>query len=162
MGDTHAAQGDGEVCGTAIESRMNVVVTLDLIKDARSSTTPRFTTPGTGHQAPRRHGLRSLSTGIGPDLMTGGQGGAVSSRWSTCCSAALPHGCRSNRPICWCRCAATCAFQRDRRPAQLGRVVLRAEGGVRLTATPFLAGASLLVKGAGVPRSCQNIYREPP
>ena len=24
IGDTHAAQGDGEVCGTAIESQMNV------------------------------------------------------------------------------------------------------------------------------------------
>ena len=33
VGDTHAAQGDGEVCGTAIESPMDVVITLDLIKD---------------------------------------------------------------------------------------------------------------------------------
>ena len=34
VGDTHAAQGDGEVCGTAIESQMNVTATLDLIKGA--------------------------------------------------------------------------------------------------------------------------------
>ncbi len=27
VGDTHAAQGDGEVCGTAIESPMDVVLT---------------------------------------------------------------------------------------------------------------------------------------
>ena len=42
VGDTHAAQGDGEVCGTAIESPMDVVLTLDLVKnqplrDARAS-----------------------------------------------------------------------------------------------------------------------------
>ena len=35
VGDTHAAQGDGEVCGTAIESPMDVVLTLDLVKDAQ-------------------------------------------------------------------------------------------------------------------------------
>ena len=34
VGDTHAAQGDGEVCGTAIESPMNVVLTFDLVKGA--------------------------------------------------------------------------------------------------------------------------------
>nr|WP_283101633.1 acetamidase/formamidase family protein [Halomonas populi] len=33
IGDTHATQGDGEVCGTAIECAMQVSVTLDLIKD---------------------------------------------------------------------------------------------------------------------------------
>ena len=32
VGDTHAAQGDGEVCGTAIESPMDVTLTLDLVK----------------------------------------------------------------------------------------------------------------------------------
>ncbi|MEY4871744.1 MAG: hypothetical protein RLZZ563_1074, partial [Pseudomonadota bacterium] len=45
VGDTHAAQGDGEVCGTAIESPMDVVLTLDLVKGANLKT-PRFTTPG--------------------------------------------------------------------------------------------------------------------
>ena len=32
VGDTHAAQGDGEVCGTAIESPMRVALQFDLIK----------------------------------------------------------------------------------------------------------------------------------
>ena len=32
MGDTHAAQGDGEVCGTAIESPMSIVIKISLIK----------------------------------------------------------------------------------------------------------------------------------
>jgi acetamidase/formamidase len=69
VGDTHAAQGDGEVCGTAIESPMDVVLKLDLIKDARLKT-PRFTTPGpvTRHLDAKGY---EVTTGIGPDLMTG-------------------------------------------------------------------------------------------
>jgi acetamidase/formamidase len=69
IGDTHAAQGDGEICGTAIESRMSATITLDLVKDARLAS-PRFTTPG-----PVTRHLDSMgyevTTGIGPDLMTG-------------------------------------------------------------------------------------------
>ncbi|OHV67398.1 acetamidase [Mesorhizobium sp. LCM 4577] len=69
VGDTHAAQGDGEVCGTAIESPMEVVLKLDLVKDARLKT-PRFTTPGpvTRHLDAKGY---EVTTGIGPDLMTG-------------------------------------------------------------------------------------------
>lgn len=69
IGDTHAAQGDGEVCGTAIESAMNVAVTLDLVKDANLSM-PRFTTPGpvTRHLDAKGY---EVTTGIGPDLMSG-------------------------------------------------------------------------------------------
>lgn len=68
VGDTHAAQGDGEVCGTAIESPMDVVLTLDLVKGANLRT-PRFTTPGpvTRHLDARGY---EVTTGIGPDLMT--------------------------------------------------------------------------------------------
>jgi acetamidase/formamidase len=69
VGDTHAAQGDGEVCGTAIESPMNAVLTLDLVKDARLKT-PRFTTPGpvTRHLDAKGY---EVTTGIGSDLMEG-------------------------------------------------------------------------------------------
>src|SRR6056300_1145585 len=35
LGDTHAAQGDGEICGTAIESPMDVAIKVDLVKDAQ-------------------------------------------------------------------------------------------------------------------------------
>ena len=68
VGDTHAAQGDGEVCGTAIESPMDVVLTLDLVKGAHLKT-PRFTTPGpvTNHLDAKGY---EATTGIGPDLMT--------------------------------------------------------------------------------------------
>ncbi len=68
VGDTHAAQGDGEVCGTAIESPMDVVLTLDLVKGANLKN-PRFTTPGpvTRHLDAKGY---EVTTGIGPDLMT--------------------------------------------------------------------------------------------
>ena len=69
IGDTHAAQGDGEVCGTAIESQMEVEATIELVKDARLQS-PRFTTtePVTRHLDGMGY---EVTTGIGPDLMTG-------------------------------------------------------------------------------------------
>lgn len=67
VGDTHAAQGDGEVCGTAIESPMDVVLTLDLVKGANLKT-PRFTTPGPVTRHLDAMGY-DATTGIGPDLM---------------------------------------------------------------------------------------------
>ena len=67
LGDTHAAQGDGEICGTAIESPMNVEIKVDLIKNAGFAF-PRLETDGpvTGHID--QLGYR-VTTGIGPDLM---------------------------------------------------------------------------------------------
>lgn len=41
IGDGHARQGEGEVCGTAIESAMNTVVVVDLIK-GRAPVSPRI------------------------------------------------------------------------------------------------------------------------
>ena len=67
IGDTHAAQGDGEVCGTAIESAMDVVVKLDLIKNTPLAT-PRFSTPGPVTRHLDGAGYEAF-TGIGPDLM---------------------------------------------------------------------------------------------
>jgi acetamidase/formamidase len=67
IGDTHAAQGDGEVCGTAIESRMDVVVTLDLVKDTPLKA-PRFSTPGPVTRHLDSAGYEAF-TGIAPDLM---------------------------------------------------------------------------------------------
>jgi acetamidase/formamidase len=68
IGDTHAAQGDGEVCGTAIESQMDVEATLEVIKGKRLAS-PRFTTPGpvTNHLDAAGY---EATTGVGPDLMT--------------------------------------------------------------------------------------------
>jgi acetamidase/formamidase len=69
VGDTHAAQGDGEVCGTAIESPMSVALRFDLLK-AVPLAFPRFTTPGpvTRHLDAKGY---EVTTGIGPDLMEG-------------------------------------------------------------------------------------------
>jgi len=69
VGDTHAAQGDGEICGTAIESPMAVTLTLDLVKDARLAA-PRYTTPGPVSRHLDAKGYE-VTTGVGPDLMTG-------------------------------------------------------------------------------------------
>ncbi len=69
LGDTHAAQGDGEVCGTAIESPCTVAVKFELIKGA-SLAFPRFTTPGPVTRLLDAKGYE-VTTGIGPDLMTG-------------------------------------------------------------------------------------------
>jgi acetamidase/formamidase len=67
VGDTHAAQGDGEVCGTAIESPMRVALQFDLLKQT-SLSFPRFRTPGpvTRHVDAKGY---EVATGIGPDLM---------------------------------------------------------------------------------------------
>ena len=67
IGDTHAAQGDGEVCGTAIESAMALTVTLDLVKHA-DLPAPRFTTAGPVTRHLDADGYEA-TTGIGPDLM---------------------------------------------------------------------------------------------
>jgi acetamidase/formamidase len=71
VGDTHAAQGDGEVCGTAIESPMRVALQFDLLKQLPLSY-PRFTTPGpvTRHLDAKGY---EVTTGIGPDLMQAAQ-----------------------------------------------------------------------------------------
>jgi acetamidase/formamidase len=67
VGDTHAAQGDGEVCGTAIESPMRVALHFDLIKRT-PLTFPRFRTPGpvTRHLDAKGY---EVTTGIDSDLM---------------------------------------------------------------------------------------------
>ncbi|PIO97180.1 acetamidase/formamidase family protein [Pleomorphomonas carboxyditropha] len=68
VGDTHAAQGDGEVCGTAIESAMNVTLKLDVLK-GQTLESPRFTTPGPVTRHLDAAGYE-VTTGVGPDLMT--------------------------------------------------------------------------------------------
>ncbi len=69
VGDTHAAQGDGEVCGTAIESPMSVALTFDLVKGADLAF-PRFETAGPVSRHFDEKGYH-VTTGIGPDLMQG-------------------------------------------------------------------------------------------
>lgn len=66
VGDTHAAQGDGEVCGTAIESPMKVRLRFGLEPGA-GKRRPRFDLPDTATRESR--GGYHATTGIAPDLM---------------------------------------------------------------------------------------------
>jgi acetamidase/formamidase len=69
VGDVHAAQGDGEVCGTAIEAPAIITAQIDLIKGENLSF-PRFTTQGPVSSHFDKKGYE-VTTGIGPNLMEG-------------------------------------------------------------------------------------------
>ncbi|MDQ6682044.1 MAG: acetamidase/formamidase family protein [Chloroflexota bacterium] len=68
MGDGHAAQGDGEVCGTAIETPMRIAVRLTVRKDLHV-TAPEFQTAGPLASATNR-GPFYATDGVGPELLT--------------------------------------------------------------------------------------------
>jgi len=67
LGDGHAAQGDGEVCGTAIETRMQARVRLRVRRDIRV-TAPEFRTAGPLGASTNTAGWYAAD-GVGPDLM---------------------------------------------------------------------------------------------
>jgi acetamidase/formamidase len=70
VGDAHAAQGDGEVCGSAIETSARVVLRLTVHKH-RSLQSPVLHFRGSG-TAGFRAGAH-IATGIGPDLYVAAQ-----------------------------------------------------------------------------------------
>ncbi len=71
VGDPHAAQGDGEVCGAAIESSLSGALRVKLHKGL-TLPAPQFRTPG-----PLREGIDDAgyyaTMGVGPDLMRASQ-----------------------------------------------------------------------------------------
>jgi acetamidase/formamidase len=67
VGDTHAAMGDGEVCGTAVEAAMDIVVRLGVRRDG-AIPAPQFRLPA-GQLARTEAGSHHVTTGVGPDLM---------------------------------------------------------------------------------------------
>ncbi len=67
VGDTHAAMGDGEVCGTAIESPMRIALRFLLRRDL-TLTRPAFETFGAA-PGDRATVGSFVTTGIAPDLM---------------------------------------------------------------------------------------------
>jgi acetamidase/formamidase len=70
-GDAHAAQGDGEVCVTGLESPMYGALRFTLHKD-RTIPAPQYLTGGP--LAPRvADGAWYGTTGVGPDLFVGAQ-----------------------------------------------------------------------------------------
>jgi acetamidase/formamidase len=66
-GDCHAAQGDGEVCVTGIESPMQFTLRFHVIKGANLPA-PQFQVPGPLTRKYDRRGYYA-TTGVGPDLM---------------------------------------------------------------------------------------------
>ena len=67
LGDTHGAQGDGEVCGTAIETAMDVVVRLSVRRDF-SVDAPQYHLEA-GALAAHEQSSYHVCTGVAPDLM---------------------------------------------------------------------------------------------
>jgi acetamidase/formamidase len=67
LGDGHAAQGDGEVCGTAIETPMRARVRLTVRRDVYVSA-PEFRTAGP-LGASTNTAAWLAADGVGPDLM---------------------------------------------------------------------------------------------
>lgn len=71
LGDPHAAQGDGEVCGAAIEASLSGSIRVRLHR-GRTIPAPQFRTAG-----PLRPGIDDAghyaTTGVGPDLMRAAQ-----------------------------------------------------------------------------------------
>jgi acetamidase/formamidase len=66
IGDTHVAQGDGEVCGTAIESPMTVALRFEILRD-RSIGEPEYTLPAGVSASPNSGGYH-VTTGFSEDL----------------------------------------------------------------------------------------------
>ncbi|WP_067457392.1 acetamidase/formamidase family protein [Actinomadura macra] len=64
LGDAHAAMGDGEVCGTGVETEASVRLRVGLRRGAAPATPVVETDPRT-----HRSGPALATTGIGPDLM---------------------------------------------------------------------------------------------
>ncbi|EMD36097.1 hypothetical protein CERSUDRAFT_115998 [Gelatoporia subvermispora B] len=64
IGDGHAAQGDGEVCGTAIETPMKVTVRLTVLKDTPYVQTPHFSACNPHASTEEFY----CTTGVGPDI----------------------------------------------------------------------------------------------
>jgi acetamidase/formamidase len=63
LGDGHAAQGDGEVCGTAIETTSQATIRVGLDRERTLRYPILITDPRT-----QRTGAAVATTGIGPDL----------------------------------------------------------------------------------------------
>ena len=72
VGDTHSAQGDGEVCGTAIETAMEVTLRLSVRRDFRIDA-PQYRLPAGSLPRTEDTGYH-VSTGVASDLMEATRG----------------------------------------------------------------------------------------
>ena len=126
VGDTHAAQGDGEVCGTAIESPMRVALRFDLLKQQPLSLSA-VPHPGTREPASRCEGLRGGHRHRSGSDAIGTRGRALDDR-----PADASAGHARDRCVPALQRVRRSAHQRNRRFAELDGIVLLAAGGVRL------------------------------
>ena len=69
VGDGHGAQGDGEVCITAVEMAAEVALRFD-VQAARGLKDPQFRTPGALHGS---EGPHHATMAMGPDLFASSQ-----------------------------------------------------------------------------------------
>ncbi len=139
VGDTHATQGDGEVCGTAIESPCSLAAKFELVKNANLAF-PRFTTPGPVARHMDVKGYE-VTTGIGPDLMAGGEGRRL--RHDRSPVQALQDEC--GRGLYAVQRVRRSQDQRDRRHAELGGLLLFPACRLRMSEAPLLSVEGLNV-----------------
>ena len=108
LGDGHARQGEGEVCGTGLESAMNSVIALDLIKGGASAW-PRLENDefimSTGSARPLEDAFRISQK----DLVTGHPISPVSTlsmrtNWSARWDSLRPPTCAIPITRCWQNC----------------------------------------------------------
>lgn len=67
VGDTHSAMGDAEVCGTAVETAMDITLKLSLRKGL-TLPAPQYRVPA-GELARTQQSAYHVCTGVAPDLM---------------------------------------------------------------------------------------------
>jgi len=68
IGDPHGAQGDGEVCGSALECAANVTLRLSVRRDIQLESIELDVNRRLERESLTRYGYH-VTTGIGPDLM---------------------------------------------------------------------------------------------
>ena len=73
IGDGHAAQGDGEVCGSAIETDMFVQARISVIKAGSGPSIDQLQYITPGPQITEIPGPAFATTGVGPDLYVASQ-----------------------------------------------------------------------------------------
>jgi acetamidase/formamidase len=73
VGDGHAAQGDGEVCGTAIETDMHVQMRVSVVRKGEAPSLRRMQYISPGPQLTETPGPAYCTTGCAPDLHVASQ-----------------------------------------------------------------------------------------
>ena len=125
VGDTHGAQGDGEVCGTAIEGAMTVTLRLTIRPDLVVDT-PEFDVRRPLERPAAAAAGYHGTTGVGPI-----DGGGSPEHPADDPAPRAPARPQPGAGVCAVLSSGRPADQRGRRRTQLGRVGLSAERSLR-------------------------------